>query len=62
MLKKRFVFDTNVLVSALLVAESLPALALHRAETTGTVLYSEESSAEVLSVLTRPKLTRYIDQ
>jgi putative PIN family toxin of toxin-antitoxin system len=62
MLKKRFVFDTNVLVSALLVAESLPALALHHAETTGTVLYSEESSAELFSVLTRPKLARYIDQ
>jgi putative PIN family toxin of toxin-antitoxin system len=55
----RFVFDTNVLVSASLLPSSLPAQALYEAEAQGVVLYSEETLAELIQVLERPKLRHY---
>jgi len=58
----RYVFDTNVLVSALLIAHSLPAQALRKAENTGIILYSRPVLAETVEVLSRPRLARYLDE
>lgn len=58
----RCVFDTNVIISALLLSASLPAKALIKAETAGSVLYSEAALEEIRSVLSRPKFARYVDE
>ncbi len=58
----RYVFDTNVLISALLIAHSLPAQALRKAENTGIVLYSRPVLEEIVEVLSRPRLVRYLDE
>jgi putative PIN family toxin of toxin-antitoxin system len=51
----RFVFDTNVLVSAFLNPSAVPAQALHHAQHTGIVLASSETLSELEEVLSRPK-------
>ena len=56
----RFVFDTNVLVSALLLSDSVPAQALARALDSGTLLISSDFVRELASVLGRDKFDRYI--
>ena len=55
-----YVFDTNVLVSALLFANSAPKKALELALDIGTMLISQETIDELNSVLSRPKFERYI--
>lgn len=55
-----YVFDTNVLVSALLFANSSPRKALELALNTGTILISKETIDELNNVLSRPKFERYI--
>jgi uncharacterized protein len=56
----RFVFDTNILVSAIMLPHSVPAQALHMAEHQGIVLYSDETLEELICVLERPKFRPYI--
>ncbi len=56
----RYVFDTNILISALLISNSLPAQALKKAENSGTVLYSADVLQEIKEVLFRPKFSPYI--
>lgn len=56
----RLVFDTNVLISALLSQKSIAAKILNWAENNGTVLYSEATLIELISVLNRPKFSKYI--
>jgi len=56
----RLVFDTNVLISALLSPKSTAAKILNWAENNGTVLYSEATLTELISVLNRPKFSKYI--
>jgi len=56
----RLVFDTNVLISALLSPKSIAAKILNWAENNGTVLYSEATLTELISVLNRPKFSKYI--
>ena len=58
----RCVFDTNVLVSALLLPESKPRLALDRALRIGNVLLSFAALAELYEVLSRKRFRRYIDE
>ena len=53
-------FDTNVLISALLSQKSIAAKILNWAENNGTVLYSEATLTELISVLNRPKFSKYI--
>jgi len=60
MTKPRFVLDTNVLVSATLVGDSIPAFALQKAEALGMVLYSYATLAELAQVISRPKFSRYL--
>lgn len=52
---RRLVFDTNVLVSALLRTGSVPHCALLRARVDGTLLASDETVGELRAVLMRDK-------
>ena len=56
----RFVFDTNVLVSALLLADSISRRAFDRALENGKVLLSFAALAEVYDVLGREQFRRYV--
>lgn len=56
----RFVFDTNVLVSALLLQHSVSRQAFDRARTRGRLLLSEETLAELYEVLRRDKFSKYV--
>jgi len=58
----RFVFDTNVLISALLLPDSKPRQALDSALKRGKVLLSLATLAELYDVLGRKHLRRYIDE
>jgi len=52
----RVVVDTNVLVSSLLAGNSIPALALTKAENSGQLLTSATTLSEIGEVLRRPNL------
>ena len=56
----RFVCDTNVIISGLMLPASVPAQALNMAEDQGSMLYSDTTLAELINVLERPKLRPYI--
>ncbi|MEJ7652846.1 MAG: putative toxin-antitoxin system toxin component, PIN family, partial [Chloroflexia bacterium] len=56
----RFVFDTNVLVSALLHSQGKPRQAFDVAVGRGEVLTSLEMLQELVEVLSRPKFDRYL--
>jgi putative PIN family toxin of toxin-antitoxin system len=57
----RLVFDTNVLISAILAPNSLPANILTWGEKNGVILYSDATLIELLSVFQRPKFAKYIE-
>lgn len=56
----RAIFDTNVLVSALLFEASIPAQAFLSAIDQGEILISTALVSEIHNVLYRPKFDRYI--
>jgi uncharacterized protein len=56
---ERCVFDTNVIVSALLFPDSTPGRAFFPTLHEGVVLISSELMREVRNVLARPKFDRY---
>ncbi len=58
----RFVFDTNVIVSALLMKKSVARDALDKARTAGDILLSIDVIEELHDVLSRPAFDRYIDE
>jgi len=58
--RQRIVIDTNVLVSRLLVAESIPAEAVRLARKKGRLLVSDATVYELAEVLNRKKLDRYV--
>lgn len=58
----RFVFDTNVIVSALLIKRSVARRAFDKARETGDILLSFEAIEELYDVLGRPDFDRYIDE
>jgi putative PIN family toxin of toxin-antitoxin system len=58
----RFVFDTNVLVSAALLPSSKPRRALDLALKQGKLLLSFPVLAELCEVLSREKFRRYLDE
>jgi uncharacterized protein len=58
----RCVFDTNVLVSALLLPDSKPRHALDRALQEGKVLVSFAVLAELHEVLSRKRFRRYVNE
>ncbi len=58
----RFVFDTNVIVSALLIKKSVARRAFDKAREAGDILLSFEVIEELYDVLGRPDFDRYIDE
>ena len=56
----RFVVDTNVLVSRLLLPDSIPGQAFAKAQATGDMLVSEDTLSELAEVLSRPKFDKYL--
>ena len=59
---QRFVVDTNVLVSHLLLPESVPGQALRLALSLGDMLVSDSNLTELASVINRPKFDKYISK
>ena len=59
-IRQRVVIDTNVLVSRLLLPDSIPAQAARKARQKGRLLVSEATMYELADVLSRRKLDRYI--
>ena len=59
---KRFVFDTNVIVSALLTKKSVARDCLDKARELGRILLSLEVVEELYDVLGRSAFDRYIDE
>jgi|SRR5208283_11907 len=57
---QRVVVDTNVLVSRLLIADSIPGQAVREARRSGTLLVSEATMKELADVLARPRFDRYV--
>jgi len=56
----RFVFDVNIIISATLIPESNPDLAIRKAQDLGSILMSPSIWSELEQVLNRPKFDRYI--
>jgi uncharacterized protein len=62
MSRERFVLDTNVVVSAVLLPHSVPRQAFDLAFIRGIVLVSESMLDELDDVLRRPRFERYIPE
>ncbi len=62
MTERRFVVDTNVLVSRLLLPGGVPARALDHALARGVLLVSESTLAELTLVLSRAKFDAYVSR
>lgn len=58
--ERRFVFDVNVIVSALLFPRSNPRQALDIARDRGRILMTDTIQEELITVLYRPKFDKYI--
>lgn len=56
----RIVVDTNVLVSAVVRAGSVPSQAVSLAQKIGILLLSDETAIELTTVLARPKMSRFV--
>lgn len=60
MAKLRFVFDTNILVSGILINSSKPDYAFKQAKNLGTILFSDLTFQELEEILKRPKFNKYV--
>ncbi|MCH2246338.1 MAG: putative toxin-antitoxin system toxin component, PIN family [Crocosphaera sp.] len=58
--KLRFVVDTNVLVSSILIGKSPPDQAFKKIRTLGNILFSESTFQELQEILQRPKFDKYV--
>ena len=58
----RVVVDTNILVSQLILPDSLPAQVLAQVELRSVLLFSESTMYELADVLARPKFDRYVSR
>ncbi len=56
----RVVFDTNTLISAFLLRQSIPRQALDAATAAGRLLLSIPTATELTEVLRQPKFDRYL--
>jgi uncharacterized protein len=56
---RRFVIDTNIIVSAVFFPQGLPRQAMDWAGRSGKILASETTFAELSAVLLRPRFERY---
>lgn len=57
---ERLVFDSNALVSRLLLPDSTPGRAVRKAVDEGQLLVSEATMMELAEVLSRPKFNQYV--
>lgn len=57
---ERIVADTNLVISRLLLPESLPAKAVRKAVAEGQLLISDATLEELADVLSRPKFDSYV--
>lgn len=60
--ERRFVLDTNCVVSAVLMKQSVSRQAFDRARALGTLLISADTLAELDAVLRREKFNKYLDE
>jgi putative PIN family toxin of toxin-antitoxin system len=60
MVRARVVFDTNTLVSRLLLTDSVPAQAVRKAVNEAQLLVSDATMTELADVLARPKFDAYV--
>ena len=60
--ERRFVFDTNYIVSALLLKRSISRQAFDYARGQGTLLVSLDTLAELSDVLRRPRFAKYVTE
>lgn len=60
MTKKRYVVDTNIIISRLLLPNSIPAQAVRAILDNGILLFSDSTLQELSSVLERSKFDKYI--
>lgn len=58
---RRYVFDTNTIVSAFLFENGKPGRALDLAESKGHMLFSVETALELIEVLSRKKFDVYVN-
>ena len=58
--KMRFVIDTNILVSAILIKSSVPDVAFKKAKSLGIILFSDATFQELQEILNRSKFDKYI--
>ena len=58
--RPRVVLDTNVLISRLLMPNSLPAQAVSLAVDEGDILISRAVLSELVEVIGRPKFDKYV--
>lgn len=58
--ERRWVLDTNALISRLLLPTGVAARAVDHALDRGVVLVSEETMNELAEVISRPKFDRYL--
>jgi len=56
----RLVFDTNILISHLLIPTGIPAKAVRKELHMGQLIVSDDTLNELASVISRPKFDRYI--
>jgi len=56
----RFVIDTNILISSILINSSIPDLALKKARNLGIILYSDATFQELQEILYRSKFDKYV--
>ena len=56
----RFVADTNLIISRLLLPDSKPAKAFTKAQKGGDMLVSDSTLSELAQVLARPKFDKYL--
>jgi uncharacterized protein len=60
-MRKYFVFDTNVLLSAILKTGNVSKQAVNKGRLEGELFMSEATYDELIDVINRPKLEKYID-
>ena len=58
----RFIADTNLIISRLLLPDSKPAKAFIKAQKGGDMLVSDSTLSELAQVLARPKFDKYLSQ
>lgn len=60
--KPRYVFDTNVIISALLFSTSTSGRALQKAFSQGEIILSDEVAEELGDVILRDRFERYVQR